>query len=66
MPVDLFGHLVLLFGGGGDLGVLVADRVHGAADLVEAVAGLLDAFHTGVGHQQAALHLLGDFLGAAG
>ena len=66
MPVDLFGHLVLLFGGGGDLSVLVANRIHRAADLVKAVTGLLDALHAGVGHQQAALHLLGDFLGAAG
>ncbi|RMP07888.1 hypothetical protein ALQ29_01844 [Pseudomonas marginalis pv. marginalis] len=66
MPVDLFGHLVLFLGGRGDLGILVADRVHRATDLVEAVAGLLDAFHAGVGHLQAALHLLRDFLGAAG
>jgi hypothetical protein len=33
MPVDVFGHLVLFFGGGGDLRVHVADHVHRLTDL---------------------------------
>ncbi|MNF75874.1 hypothetical protein D3C84_579660 [compost metagenome] len=66
VPVDVFGHLMLLFRRRGDLGVHVTDHIHRLANLPEAVARLTDARHRLLGHFQACMHLLGHLTGAFG
>ncbi|MNT91812.1 hypothetical protein D3C72_2329700 [compost metagenome] len=57
---------MLFFGGGGDLGVHVADDVHRLANLPETAARQADAADRLLRHFQARVHLLGHFTGAVG
>ena len=66
VAVDVFGHLMLLLGRRGDLGVHVADHVHRLANLPEAAARFTDAYDRLLRHFQARMHLLGYLAGAFG